>query len=112
GHQSRLGHYYRHLYQTVSYVNIQESNIDKYEFVKTIRAQLTTHEQALLFINSLTPIGKNWWNKNLMIGYKFVKNIPYCFFDEKGEIDLTSHFPKDYFEYQETVANKNETQPS
>jgi hypothetical protein len=51
GHQSRLGHYYRHLYQTVSYVNKQTADLDKYEYVKTIRAQLTTHEQALLFIN-------------------------------------------------------------
>lgn len=101
GHQSRLGHYYRHLYQTVSYVNKQTSDFDKYEYVKTVRAQLTTHEQALLFINCLTPIGKVWWDENLLLGYRFVKNIPYGFFDKDAEIDLALYFPTDYFEYQE-----------
>lgn len=57
GHQSRLGHYYRHMYQMVRYVDQQTIDIDKYEYVKTIRAQLSTHEQALLLINSLTPKG-------------------------------------------------------
>jgi hypothetical protein len=105
GHQSRLGHYYRHLYQTVSYVNKQKTNFNKYEYVKTIRAQLTTHEQALLFINSLTPIGRAWWDDNLMIGYRFVKNIPYGFFDKNEEIDFAGYFPSDYFEFQEKRAN-------
>ncbi len=112
GHQSRLGHYYRHLYQTVSYVNNQTIDIDKYEYVKTIRAQLTTHEQALLFINCLTPLGQVWWDENLIIGYRFVKNIPYGFFEKGTEIDLTTYFPSDYFEYQEgkRTNNKDKTQ--
>ena len=107
-------YYYRHLYQTVSYVNKQTIDIDKYEYVKTIRAQLTTHEQALLFINCLTPIGQVWWDENLIIGYRFVKNIPYCFFDTDTEIDLASYFPVDYFEYQErkTTTDKDKTQPT
>lgn len=114
GHQSRLGHYYRHLYQTVSYVNKQTADFDKYEYVKTIRAQLTTHEQALLFINCLTPIGQVWWEENLLLGYRFIKNIPYGFFDNVTEIDLASFFPTDYFEYQErkTTNNKDKTQPT
>lgn len=31
GHQSRLGHYYRHLYQMVKYVDQQKLQIDKYD---------------------------------------------------------------------------------
>ena len=88
GHQSRLAHYYRHLYQTVCYVDNQTLKIDKYEYVKTIRAQLTTHEQALLFINSLTPMGKGWNAKDLLVRYRFIKNIPDGFFDEKTEIEI------------------------
>lgn len=98
GHQSRLGHYYRHLYQTVTYVDKQTIAFDKYEYVKTIRAQLTTHEQALLFINSLTPLGKAWLDNDLIIKYKFVKNIPHGFFNKIEELDLEPYFPKDYFE--------------
>ncbi|WP_281299086.1 putative phage abortive infection protein [Flavobacterium limnophilum] len=113
GHQSRLGHYYRHLYQTVCYVDNQTSKIDKYEYVKTIRAQLTTHEQALLFINSLTPIGKVWWDKGLLLRYRFVQNIPYRFFDEETEIEMLKLFPEDYFEWQENNSEtKDKLQPS
>ena len=112
GHQSRLGHYFRHLYQTVTYVDNQTSDIDKYEYVKTVRAQLTTHEQALLFINCLTPIGNIWWDKGLITRYRFVQNIPFGFFDKDNEIDIVSYFPDDYFEWQERKGTKNLTQPT
>ena len=104
GHQPRLGHYYRHLYQSITYVDNQKIDIDKYGYIKTIRAQLTTHEQALLFINCLTEMGENWWKKDLLIRYRFVKNIPKDFFDTTNEIDLDSYFPIDYFEWQEKIS--------
>ncbi|HTW58486.1 MAG TPA: putative phage abortive infection protein [Terriglobales bacterium] len=102
GHQSRLGHYYRHLYQMISYVDQQPSDlgIDKYEYVKTMRAQLSTHEQAMLLINSRTPVGKNWWKKGLIENYYLVKNIPPKFFTE-SEIDLTKLFKPGYFEWED-----------
>lgn len=103
GHQSRLGHYYRHLYQTICYVHKQELSIDKYEYIKTLRAQLTTHEQALLLVNSLTPMGQDWWKKEeeLIVVYKMVKNIPRDFFDKSTELDIDSLFASGYFEWQE-----------
>lgn len=101
GHQSRLGHYYRHLYQTVKFVDAQNIDIDKYDYVKTIRAQLTTHEQALLFLNSFSSMGKKWREEHLLLKYKMVKNIPPHFFDTNNEIDITAFFPHDYFEWQE-----------
>ena len=101
GHQSRLGHYYRHLYQTVCYVDKQKLNLDKYEYVKTIRAQLSTHEQALLLLNSLTPIGCNWWRKGLVVKYKLVKNLPCEFFDPESELNVSEIFDRDYFEWKQ-----------
>ena len=101
GHQSRLGHYYRHLYQMVRYVDQTELDVDKYEFVKTIRAQLSTHEQALLLINSLTPLGHNWWEQDLIVKYRLVKNIPREFFDPTIELDAGSLFKPGYFEWEE-----------
>lgn len=99
GQQSILGHYYRHLYQTVWFVdNKRDVPIDRYGYVKTVRAQLTNHEQALLFINSLSSLGKKWWDGKLMIRYKLVKNLPKTFFDPVSEIDITTYFPKNYFE--------------
>jgi hypothetical protein len=101
GHQSRLGHYYRHLYQMVRYVDQQTLDIDKYEYVKTIRAQLSTHEQALLLINSLTPMGRDWWQKGLIVRYRLVQNIPRDFFDCSTELDVSPLFKPGYFEWED-----------
>lgn len=98
GHQSRLGHYYRHLFQMITFVDHQKIDIDKYEYIKTIRAQLTNHEQAFLLINSLTPMGRAWWDRNLMIKFKMVRNLPEHFFDENTEFDTTPIFGHQYFE--------------
>lgn len=103
GHQSRLGHYYRHLFQSVRFVDRQTLSIDKYEFVKTIRAQLSTHEQALLLLNSLTPLGRNWWAHDLMVKYRLVQNLPREFFDSETELDLERMFSRRYFEWDDVV---------
>ncbi len=104
GHQSRLGHYYRHLYQAVRYVDQQTIDIDKYEYVKTIRAQLTTHEQALLLVNSLTPIGNDWWSRGFMLNYRMVQNLPRHFFDPASELDLATIFRAKYFEWEDVAS--------
>lgn len=101
GHQSRLGHYYRHLYQTVRYVQRQTIEIDHYDYIKTIRAQLSTHEQALLLVNSLCPIGAKWWTDGLILNYRMVKNIPPNFLNPTIHLDVRKIFPKGYFEWEE-----------
>lgn len=93
GHQFRLGHYYRHLFHTVKFINNQK-NIDyptKYEYIKILRAQLSTYEQAVLFTNSLSKMGKSWELKpeidsklegfskhdfELITKYNLIKNLP------------------------------------
>lgn len=62
GHQFRLGHYFRHLFQAFRYLSSQKK-IDrnqKYFLGKTMRAQLSTYEQFLLFVNSLSSLGMSW----------------------------------------------------
>lgn len=108
GHQSRLGHYYRHLYQMVRYVDQQTLAINKYEYVKTIRAQLSTHEQALLLVNCLTPLGRNWLRLGFIRNYRLVQNIPRDFFNSANELDLGGLFDPGYFEWEETVAGVNQ----
>lgn len=102
GHQSRLGHYYRHLFQMVRYVDESLLKINKYEYMKTIRAQLSTHEQAMLLVNSRTPLGLVWWNNGLILNYSLVKNIPREFFDRSTEFDMRTLFPDGYFEWEES----------
>ena len=102
GHQSVLGHYYRHLYQTIKYIDTREflTETEKYEFAKTLRAQLSNHEQALLLINSLTPIGRNWLRKGYLKKYKLAKNIPRDFFKPLNEHNLAK-LGDGYFEWEE-----------
>lgn len=79
GHVSRLGHYFRHLFQTISY--IVDSNIidkeTKYKYIKLMRAQLSNYELILLYFNGITDMGIDWVNKGYFTDYKFLKNLPY-----------------------------------
>jgi len=107
GHQSRLGHYYRHLFQTVNYVHDRDLNINKKEYVKILRAQLSNHEQALFALNSISSVGKEWNKLGLIDEYQLIKNIPKNFFNPDDELDLKQLFPKIKFEYEEkTNANR------
>lgn len=93
GYQHCLGHYFRHLFQSVKYIN-EQNNINykvKYSYLKILRAQLSTFEQMILFFNSLSQMGNAWeckpqinkdlksYNKKdfeLITKYNLIKNIP------------------------------------
>lgn len=81
GHMSKLSHYIRHLYQLVKFVDdskIKSFDYDsKYEYVSTIRSQLSPHEQLLLYYNALSVLGKPWMiNNNLIKKYCVIKSLP------------------------------------
>lgn len=82
GHISRLGHYFRHLYQTVKLISEQDDKIinenKKCEYAKTLRAQLSDHEQLLLYYNINSSLGRAWINKkeNFITRFRMIKNIP------------------------------------
>ncbi|MDZ4822430.1 MAG: putative phage abortive infection protein [Flavobacteriales bacterium] len=65
GHVVRLGHTYRHLYQTVKYLIEQErkeflTKEEVLEYLRTLRGQLTNYDQLLLYYNGLS-LGRNWF---------------------------------------------------
>jgi hypothetical protein len=84
GHQHRLGHYFRNLYQTIKYIDKNEMfrYDEKYEYVKRVRAQFSTYEQSVLFFNSISIVGRIWEldqkseNDQLITKYNLIKNIP------------------------------------
>lgn len=97
GHQYKLGHYFRHLFQTFTFINEQKnlSPEEKYFYAKTLRAQLSTAEQSLLFVNSISHLGLVWdlapnirknnnsffqqkrlKDKRLITKYNLIKNLP------------------------------------
>ncbi len=98
GHSSQLGHYYRHLYQTVKYVAKQDEDLLSYEekrsYLRTLRAQLSNEEQALLFNNSKSKFGKKWNSKEnkFFTDYRMIHNLNNSLllhdFDLKKEFDL------------------------
>lgn len=83
GHQSRLGHYYRHLRRTVTFVhrNTLLTEPQKKEYMRILRAQLSNHEQILLFFHSISDLGLKWELQNenketLITTYNLIRNIP------------------------------------
>lgn len=118
GHQYKLGHYFRHLFQTVKYINTVTTltYAEKYDYVKTLRAQLSTVEQYLFFLNSVSFMGRAWefdyvdsnvsdynLNKWLITKYNFIKNLPdLVLFDE---IDISNYYPLIHYEFEEKPDN-------
>lgn len=84
GHQYRLGHYFRHIYQTVKYIDSNQNlNYgERYKYATMLRAQMSTFEQSLLFFNSISQLGRPWEleakkeNELLLTKYDLVRNIP------------------------------------
>lgn len=83
-----LGHYYRHLYNMVNFIDKNEFS-QKYQkkelYVKLIRSQLSDYEQILLYYDTLSLLGKEWneplgkkeiSKMNLICKYRLIKNCP------------------------------------
>ena len=87
GHISRLGHYYRTLFQIVRYVVSFENDLfernEIYEYLKILRTQMSNHEQILLYYNVITGSGSKWQcdskngDANYLVDYKMIHNVPF-----------------------------------
>lgn len=108
GHQHRLGHYYRHLFQSYKFLDMQEilNDTEKYIFGKTLRAQLSTYEQSLLFLNSISTLGLRWELTpeigiddkpiKLISKYQLIKNVPGV---QVLNINYKNYYPSINFEF-------------
>lgn len=78
GHESRLGHYYRHLFNTVEYVVNQDIFVyeEKRKYLKLLRSQMSNDEHLLLYYNYLIGFGKEWGDQNYLTKYRMLKNLP------------------------------------
>lgn len=97
GHSSRLGHYIRHLYLTVK--SIANSTIvtdydEKMKYLRILRAQLSNHEQILLFYNWLSEYGSDWENMehSFFTEYCMIHNLWYdSLFDDPFVSDKVNY---------------------
>ncbi len=80
GHESRLGHYYRHLYSTVKFVVNQENKLFNYDevraYLKILRSQMSNDEQLMLYYNCIIGFGKDWEDKGYLTKYRMLHNLP------------------------------------
>lgn len=109
GHQHRLGHYYRHLFQTFKYLSLQKifNTNEKYFFAKTLRAQLSNYEQTLLFVNSISEFGFSWElfpetddkgkELKLITTYQLIKNMSG---KRVLDVDCQTFYKKVNFEFE------------
>lgn len=99
GHMSRFGHYYRHLYQTVKFVVQQNDELipvsEKEGYLRTLRAQLSDHEQVMLYYNALSGFGESWITHGYFTTWKMIHNLPLPLANFGNE---PNHKFKDYIE--------------
>jgi hypothetical protein len=78
GHSDLLGHYYRHLFQTIKFITEQDARLlnfeQKYPYVKMLRAQLTTFEQLLIYYNAQAWFETEW--HEFLTDFRLIKNLP------------------------------------
>lgn len=75
-----LGHYFRNLYQALKIVDSYDEKLlsftQKRKYTSILRAQLSTKELALLFINCLENVSDQGQFKNLIIKYEMLEHLP------------------------------------
>ena len=91
GHQFRLGHYFRNLFQDVMCIHTDKilTYDEKKEYTKVLKAQLSTFELIIFFISSVSQLGRSWelerkgnpekavdFNYQLITIYNFIRNLP------------------------------------
>lgn len=109
GHQFRLGHYFRHFFQTVNFIDkeIYLTFDEKYKYIKILRSQLSNYEQIIFFLSSISEVGRTWEfetkkqesieeNKQLITKYNLIKNIPMKIIS--SEIFVNKYYPNVEFE--------------
>lgn len=103
GHQHRLGHYFRNMFNLVCYVDRQSflSKEQKKMYLKIFRSQLSIYEQLVLAFSSLSKLGIKWELANkeelnhFITKYELIKNVPEN--NLKG-ISIRKYYPKIEYE--------------
>lgn len=90
GHNHVLGHYFRNLYQAMKFIDGFDDSVvsrsRKLKYASILRAQLSTKELALLFVNCLEGVCDRGQFKNLVIKYSMLEHLPVKKFDSHFQI--------------------------
>lgn len=101
GHHVTLGHYFRNLYHVFSLIDSLDNQlfscVEKYELGKYLRTQLSSYEQIIIFLNSLSFYGADL--KKIIEKYHLIKNIPFPLVDFCGGVE--KHYSCFVYEWNE-----------
>lgn len=102
GHQFRLGHYYRHMYAAVNFIDREKylSQEEKYFYIKILRVQLSNYEQIALFLNTISGLGRAWeleGDSTLVSTYNLITNIPSI--SVINDINTRDYYPNVQYEH-------------
>lgn len=79
-HNHVLGHYFRNLYQALKIIDSYEdhklTNEQKRKYSSILRAQLSTKELALLFLNCVEGVSDSGQFKNLLVEFQMLEHLP------------------------------------
>jgi len=109
GQQNTLGHYYRHIFMIINYINKNTDlkYLEKWDDAKLLRIQLSNHEQIFFYLNSISLLGRDWElshivntnldieNKRLITKYDLIKNIP---ISEINSLRINEFYPHQEYE--------------
>lgn len=78
-HNHIVGHYFRNLYQVLKMIDSYDESVvswdNKKKYASILRAQLTTKELVLLFVNCLDNVCDKGQFKNYLIKYKMLEHL-------------------------------------
>lgn len=94
-HAMELAHYYRYLYNIIRFID--ESEVEKVNYIRIVRSQLSDQELLLLFYNCLSEHGSENF-KPLVERYSLLDNMPIEQLPDSEHIDLydLNAFNKEY----------------
>jgi len=118
GHQNNLGHYYRHIFMIIKFIDQQPmfTYLEKWEYSKLLRTQLSNHEQELFFLNSISILGRDWElnqdgsngefeNKRFITKYDLIKNVSKSVINK---YNIKSFYPNVEFEYEDDTQDRRD----
>ncbi|QQR39200.1 putative phage abortive infection protein [Devosia rhizoryzae] len=107
GHQATYSHYVRNLF--AMYTLLDQSRLSdqrKLELGKVIRAKLSNYDQAVLMLNVISHLGREWVSTGITSKYKPFANVPERFFGFDQEFDMKASFPTVLFEWEKAKGKR------
>lgn len=103
-HNYVLGHYFRNLYQILHLINRQDgvllSESQAREYASIIRAQMSAHELAILFLNCQKDVVDDGRFRDLLRQYRMLEHLPLSYHEKTQELRASNfQAPTEYLEY-------------